>query len=72
MRYEIFGHSVNIDGEEITTYGIVCYVDNTEAVRVYDVSTDFNSLSKLIESANASHLDPLKLGQTLEKYFNEH
>lgn len=72
MRYEVFEHSVNIDGREITTYGITCCVDNAEAVRVYDVSTDFNSLSKLVESANASHLDPLYLGQTLEKYFNEH
>ena len=71
MKYEIFEHSVIIDGEKITTYGIVCYVDNAEAIRVYDVSTDYNSLSKVVELANASYLDPLKLGQALEKYFNE-
>lgn len=71
MKYEIFEHSVIIDGEKITTFGIVCYVDNAEAIRVYDVSTDYNSLSKVVESANASYLDPLKLGQALEKYFNE-
>lgn len=72
MRYEVFEHSTNIDGEEVTTYGIVCCVDNAEAIRVYDVSTDLKSVSEFVESINASHLDPLSLGQALEKYFNEY
>ncbi len=71
MRYEVFEHSANIDGEEVNTYGIVCRVNNSEAIRLYDVSTDIKSVSDFVESINASYLDPLKLGQALEKYFNE-
>lgn len=72
MKYEIFEHLAEIDGEEVNTYGIVCRVNNSDAVRLYDVSTDLNSVSEFVESINASRLDPLSLGQALEKYFNEH
>lgn len=72
MKYEIFEHLTDIEGEEVNTYGIVCRVNNSDAVRLYDVSTDLNSVSEFVESINASRLDPLSLGQALEKYFNEH
>ena len=71
MKYEIFEHLTDIDGEEVNTYGIVCRVNNSDAVRLYDVSTDLISVSEFVESINVSRLDPLKLGQALEKYFNE-
>ncbi|MBR5190401.1 MAG: hypothetical protein IKW34_00010 [Clostridia bacterium] len=71
MKYEIFEHLTEIDGEEVNTYGIVCRVNNSDAVRLYDVSTDLISVSEFVESINASRLDPLSLGQALEKYFNE-
>ena len=72
MKYEIFEHLTEIDGEEVNTYGIVCRVNNSDAVRLYDVSTDLISVSEFVESINASRLDPLKLGQALEEYFNEY
>jgi hypothetical protein len=72
MKYEIFEHLTDIDGEEVNTYGIVCRVNNSDAVRLYDVSTDLISVSEFVESINASRLDPLKLGKALEKYFNEY
>ena len=71
MKYEIFEHLTEIDVEEVNTYGIVCRVNNSDAVRLYDVSTDLISVSEFVESINASRLDPLSLGQALEKYFNE-
>lgn len=72
MRYQSFKHIVNIENDEIETYGIVLYVNESEAVRIYDVSTDYNSVSNFIDKINASHLDPSELGQALEKYFNEY
>lgn len=72
MIYQVFKHVTRIEGEEIDTYGIVLFTNNNETLRMYDVSTDYNSITKFVESINASHLDPFKLGQALEKYFNEY
>ena len=72
MEYKSFKHTINIENNDVETYGIILYVNDIEAVRVYDVSTDYASISEFVYKINASHLDPVELGQALEKYFNEY
>lgn len=72
MYYEIFKHLVNIEENQIETYGIVLYTNGSETLRIYDVSTDYNSLLEFVNSTNAKHLDPFELGTELEKYINEY
>lgn len=72
MCYEIFKHRISIENEEFETYGIVLYSMGNEVLRVFDVSTDYSSLSKFVESINETRLDPFCLGKTLEKYLNDY
>lgn len=72
MHYETFKHEIDIENDRVETYGIVLYTNGSETLRIYDVSTDYNSISELVSSINASHLDPFRLGEELEKYLNEY
>ena len=72
MTYKTFKHVIKVEGSLIDTYGIVLFINETEVLRMYDVSTDYNSISEFVNSINASHLDPFNLGQALEKYLNEY
>ncbi|MBR5201680.1 MAG: hypothetical protein IKW45_00285 [Clostridia bacterium] len=72
MVYQLFKHVAKIEEIEIDTYGIVLFMNGTEILRMYDVSTDYNSISNFVKMINASHLDPFQLGQALEKYLNEY
>lgn len=72
MNYEIFKHEIVVENNKVETCGIVLYTNGSETLRIYDVSTDYSSLSKLVNSINASHLDPFHLGEVLEKYINEY
>ena len=72
MQYEIFKHVIIIENDEVETYGIVLFTNGSETLRIYDVSTDYDSVSEFVSSINASHLDPFHLGEALEKYLNEY
>mgnify|MGYP003293736842 CR=1 FL=1 len=72
MIYQVFKHVTRVEEKDIDTYGIVLFTNGAETLRMYDVSTDYNSITKFVESINASHLDPFRLGQALEKYLNEY
>ena len=71
MQYQVFDHIINVENENIKTYGIVLYVDNREVLRVYDVSTDCQAISDFVSLINKNHLDPFRLGELLEKFINE-
>lgn len=71
MQYQVFDHIINLENENIKTYGIVLYVNNFEVLRVYDVSTDYQAISDFVDSINKKHLDPFKLGESLEEFINK-
>lgn len=71
MQYHVFDHIINLENENIKTYGIVLYVNNREVLRVYDVSTDCQAISDFVDSINEKHLDPFKLGEWLEVFINK-
>ena len=70
MQYQVFNHTIVIENENIKTYGIVLYVNNCEVLRIYDVSTDYQAIIKFVDSINEKHLDPFKLGESLEEFIN--
>lgn len=71
MQYHVFDHILNIENETINTYGIVLYVKGCEALRVYDVSTNYQAVSDFVDTINKNHLDPFKLGESLEAFINK-
>mgnify|MGYP003292279998 CR=1 FL=1 len=71
MQYQVFDHIINLENENIKTYGIVLYVNNFEVLRVYDVSTDYQAISDFVDLINKKHLDPFKLGESLEEFINK-
>lgn len=71
MQYQVFNHTIVIENENIKTYGIVLYVNNCEVLRIYDVSTDYQAIIEFIDSINEKHLDPFKLGESLEDFINK-
>ena len=71
MQYQVFNHTIIIENENIRTYGIVLYVNNCEVLRIYDVSTDYQAIIEFIDSINEKHLDPFKLGESLEDFINK-
>lgn len=70
MQYQVFNHTIVLENENIKTYGIVLYVNDCEVLRIYDVSTDYQAIIKFVDSINEKHLDPFKLGESLEKFIN--
>lgn len=70
MQYQVFNHTIVLENENIKTYGIVLYVNNCEVLRIYDVSTDYQAIIKFVDSINEKHLDPFKLGESLEEFIN--
>lgn len=69
MNYEIFKHKIKIDDEAYDSFGIVLYQNGTEVVRVYDVSTDYDSVTRLVGSLNDGSARPDDLPQILRSYF---
>lgn len=70
MQYQVFNHTIVLENENIKTYGIVLYVNNCEVLRIYDVSTDYQAIIRFVDSINEKHLDPFKLGESLEEFIN--
>ena len=70
MQYQVFNHTIVLENENIKTYGIVLYVNNCEVLRIYDISTDYQAIIKFVDSINEKHLDPFKLGESLEEFIN--
>ncbi len=71
MQYQVFDHTINIENENIKTYGIVLCVNKCEVLRVYDVSTDYQAISDFVALINEKHLNPFKLGESLEEFINK-
>ena len=72
MEYKIFEHLSTIENEKIKTYGIALFANDNEVLRVNDVSTDYNALSKFVNSINEVHVNPFHLGEHIERFINDY
>lgn len=71
MEYRIFEHTINIENENVETYGIMLFANDYEVLRIYDVSTDYDMISAFVSKINSIKLDPFRLGEEIEKFLND-
>ncbi len=71
MQYQIFEHIIDVENESIKTYGIVLYVDGCEAMRIHDVTTDYNAICELVVMLNEKRVDPFDLAKLVENFINK-
>lgn len=69
MKYEIFKHNIKIEDKTVETYGIrIC--DNKNVIdKLYDVSTDYNAISQLVDSLNKNRIDFIHFNSILEDFY---
>ncbi len=75
MKYRIFYHKVRGNGEYdgFISAGIVVKNDSgNEVKRIFDVSTDFTALEKLVLSLNINDVSFEHLDSVLEDYYLNH
>lgn len=75
MKYSLFYHKVdaNSDIKSFLSAGIVVKNDNgIEIKRIYDVSTDFTALEKLVLSLNTDKIELEDLDSVLDNYYSQH
>lgn len=73
MKYTIFYHSVKGEFANFTSAGIAVFDEHGKEIRrIFDVSTDFEALEKLVCLLNEGDVSPEHLDCILEDYYTEH
>ena len=73
--YGIVREEYFLNDSRRSSYGIVCYADPeidgtlTVIVSVRDISSDFDSVSRLVDLCNRHALSPLHLQDVVDDYF---
>ena len=70
MEYKVHEELSTIEDETIKTYGVALFTNDNEVLRISDVSTDFNALSKFVNSLNEIQVNPFHLGEHIEMFIN--
>ena len=69
MKYQIFKHNITIENKIIETYGINIYENEVLVDKLYDISTDYNAISQLVDSLNKDRIEFIHLDSILEDYY---
>ena len=69
MKYQIFKHQITIENKIIETYGISIYENKILVDKLYDISTDYNALSHLVDSLNKDRIDLIHFDSMLEDFY---
>ena len=73
MKYKVFYHHVKSEFKSFLSAGILVKDDDGgEIRRMFDISTDFGALKKLIKSLNVGRVHLEHLDCILEDYYTEH
>ncbi|MCH5189785.1 MAG: hypothetical protein J1F37_04405 [Oscillospiraceae bacterium] len=73
MKYKVFYHHVRSEFKSFISAGILVKDDDGgEIRRMFDISTDFKALKKLIKSLNVGRVHLEHLDCILEDYYTEH
>ena len=71
MYYRIFKHKITIEETQVETYGINIYEYNVIVKKLYDVSTDYEALTRLVDSLNKNDIDIVHIDSILEDFYLE-
>ena len=61
MYYKVFKHQTVIENTNIESYGIEVYENRALVRKLFDVSTDYGALSKLVDSLNENKIESIHL-----------
>lgn len=68
MFYKVFKHQTVIENMNIVSYGIEVYENRILVRKLFDVSTDYSALSKLVDSLNKNKIESIHLDSILEDF----
>lgn len=71
MYYKVFKHQTVIENMNIVSYGIKVYENRILVRKLFDVSTDYSALSKLVDSLNKNKIESIHLDSILEDFYLE-
>lgn len=71
MYYKVFKHQTVIENIKIESYGIKVYENRILMRKLFDVSTDYSALSKLVDSLNKNKIESIHLDSILEDFYLE-
>lgn len=69
MYYRIFKHKITIENVDVESFGVEVYEETKLVSKLFDVSTDYNALLKLINSLNENEIDIIHLDAILEDFY---
>ena len=70
ITYEVKETTLDVNEEEISSYGIDCLVDGKKYLSVEDISTDKRSVEDLARICSALELEPEHLRDVAEDYIS--
>ena len=69
MIYKVFKHKITIENISLESYGIIVFENEKIVRQLFDVSTDYNALSKLVDSLNENGVEPVHLDSIIEDFY---
>lgn len=69
MYYKVFKHQIVIENTNIESYGIEVYENRALVRKLFDVSTDYDALSRLVDSLNENKIESIHLDSILEDFY---
>ena len=69
MIYKIFKHKITIENISLESYGIIVFENEKIVRQLFDVSTDYNALSKLVDSLNENGVELVHLDSIIEDFY---
>ena len=72
MTYHIFAHTVDIQEKRVNTYGIYVMSGGKEQKRMFDVSTDFTALKRLVALLNEGNVELVHLNDILDDFYTQY
>lgn len=69
MYYKVFKHQIVIENTNIESYGIEVYENRALVRKLFDVSTDYDALSRLVDSFNENKIESIHLDSILEDFY---
>ncbi len=69
MKYQIFKHHITIEKTLVETYGINIFENEVLVDKLYDISTDYNAISQLVDSLNKDRIEFIHFDSILEDFY---
>ena len=69
MRYKIFKHKITVEDIIVESYGIIAFENENIIRKLFDVSTDYDALSVLVDLLNNNGVELIHLDSVIEDFY---